>query len=92
MAVIDVLAQKTGIKVNRLRHKGPYRGRQDKRQKGYLLVKPQTFMNQSGECLRDIVEWYKDSRGNIIVIYDDADLPAGTLRIRPGAAQARITA
>jgi PTH1 family peptidyl-tRNA hydrolase len=82
-AVIDVLAEKTGIKVNRLKYKGLI-GEGAIKGKKVLLVKPQTFMNLSGECLREIVEWYRIPVGNIIVIYDDADLPAGTLRIRPG--------
>ena len=82
-AAIDARAEKIGIKVNRLKHKaligeGVIRGEK------VLLVKPQTFMNLSGESLREIVEWYKVPMGNIIVIYDDADLPVGALRIRPG--------
>jgi PTH1 family peptidyl-tRNA hydrolase len=79
---VDLIAQKYGIKVNRLRHRaltgdGRINGQR------VLLVKPQTFMNLSGESVRDIVEYYKLPVENLIVIYDDADLPAGTLRIRP---------
>ncbi|MBQ1407540.1 MAG: aminoacyl-tRNA hydrolase [Eubacterium sp.] len=47
-----------------------------------LLVKPQTYMNLSGEAVRDIVRFYKVPVENLIVIYDDFDLPLGTLRIR----------
>ncbi|MGE5614950.1 MAG: aminoacyl-tRNA hydrolase [Bacillota bacterium] len=82
-AVIDVLSEKTGIKVNRIKFKGLI-GEGLINGEKVLLVKPQTYMNQSGECLREIVEWYGIPVGNIIVIYDDADLPVGTLRIRPG--------
>ena len=79
---IDLLAKKFGIKVDRLRHKaligdGGINGER------VLLVKPQTFMNLSGESVRDIAEWYKLPMENIIVIYDDVDLPVGTVRIRP---------
>jgi PTH1 family peptidyl-tRNA hydrolase len=40
-------------------------------------------MNLSGESIRDIAEWYKLPMDNIIIIYDDVDLPVGTVRIRP---------
>jgi len=79
--VIDVLSGKYNISVNKLKHKalcgeGTIEG------KKVLLVKPQTFMNSSGESVRDIVEWYKLPLENLIVIYDDTDLPVGTVRIR----------
>ena len=48
-----------------------------------LLVKPQTYMNLSGESLRQIVDFYKIYSKDIIVIYDDIDLEIGTLRIKP---------
>jgi PTH1 family peptidyl-tRNA hydrolase len=47
-----------------------------------LLVKPQTFMNNSGEAVRDISQFYKIKPENIIVIFDDISLPCGKLRIR----------
>ena len=79
---IDVLAEKYGIRVDQLKHKalmgdGSIRGER------VLLVKPQTFMNLSGESVREIAEWYKLPLGNMIVIYDDVALPLGTVRIRP---------
>lgn len=78
---IDLLSKKYGIKVDRLKHRaltgdGLINGER------VLLVKPQTFMNLSGESIRDIVQWYKVPAENLIVIYDDVDLPAGALRIR----------
>lgn len=78
---VDLLSKKYGIRVDRLKHKaltgdGVINGER------VLLVKPQTFMNLSGESIRDIVQWYKVPAKNLIVIYDDVDLPAGTLRIR----------
>ena len=48
-----------------------------------LLVKPQTYMNNSGEALRDIVEFYRLDLSRLIVIYDDVDLDFGSIRIRP---------
>ena len=47
-----------------------------------LLVKPQTFMNNSGEAVRDIANFYKIPPEKIIVIFDDISLPCGKLRIR----------
>ena len=47
-----------------------------------LLVKPQTFMNNSGTAVRDIAKFYKIPPEKIIVIFDDISLPCGTLRIR----------
>lgn len=47
-----------------------------------LLVKPQTFMNNSGEAVREISQFYKISPEKIIVIFDDISLPCGKLRIR----------
>ncbi|MDF2540816.1 MAG: pth [Herbinix sp.] len=56
--------------------------------KGYIegekviLVKPTTYMNLSGECVRELVDYYKVSLEEIIVIYDDISLDVGQLRIR----------
>lgn len=47
-----------------------------------LVVKPQTFMNLSGEAVRDIADYYEVEDEHIIVIYDDISLPVGKLRIR----------
>lgn len=47
-----------------------------------LLVKPQTFMNNSGEAVREILDYYKLEPGKLIVIYDDIDLETGVIRIR----------
>lgn len=47
-----------------------------------LLVKPQTFMNNSGTAVRDIAKFYKIPPEKIVVIFDDISLPCGKLRIR----------
>ena len=47
-----------------------------------VLVKPLTFMNLSGQAVKPIVDWYKIDIKNLIVIYDDMDLPLGTVRFR----------
>jgi len=48
-----------------------------------FLVKPLTFMNLSGKAVRALVSYYKIDLQDIIVIYDDMDLPVGSVRIRP---------
>ncbi|MCX6734978.1 MAG: aminoacyl-tRNA hydrolase [Candidatus Peregrinibacteria bacterium] len=47
-----------------------------------LLVKPTTFMNLSGEAVSKILNFYKEEKSNLVVIYDDIDLPLGKLRVR----------
>ncbi len=48
-----------------------------------ILVKPQTFMNRSGEAVGEVAAYFRISPCDIVVIYDDVDLPFGRLRIRP---------
>ena len=48
-----------------------------------LLVKPQTFMNASGDAVAQAADFYKIPPEHILVIFDDISLPVGTLRIRP---------
>ncbi len=52
--------------------------------KGLLLIKPQTFMNQSGEAVARIANFYKIEPKNIFVIHDELDLPLGKLRLQQG--------
>lgn len=51
---------------------------------GVLLVKPQTFMNNSGECAGPLMRYFKFSPEQVLVIYDDISFPVGTLRLRAG--------
>lgn len=80
--VIDVIAQKHNISVIEKKHKAIIgKGVID----GYkvILVKPQTYMNLSGESLRDIIDYYKvDPTEDMIVISDDISLNPGNIRIR----------
>lgn len=78
---IDLLSNKLGIKVTKLKCKALI-GEGIINGKKIILAKPQTFMNLSGESIRDIVSWYKVNLQNTIIIYDDIDLPLGKLRIR----------
>ena len=47
-----------------------------------ILLKPSTYMNRSGQSVRAVVDWYKLSPADVLVIYDDMDLPIGKLRLR----------
>jgi PTH1 family peptidyl-tRNA hydrolase len=80
--VIDVIAQKHNISVIEKKHKAIIgKGVID----GYkvILVKPQTYMNLSGESLREIIDYYKvDPTEELIVISDDISLNPGNIRIR----------
>ncbi|MDQ6971092.1 MAG: aminoacyl-tRNA hydrolase [Mariprofundaceae bacterium] len=49
-----------------------------------LLVKPQTFMNNSGECVGPLARYYGIESGQVFVAYDDLDLAAGRMRLRTG--------
>ncbi|HHW22854.1 MAG TPA: aminoacyl-tRNA hydrolase [Clostridiaceae bacterium] len=78
---IDFLAAKYRINSFKLKHKaliaeGIIQGHKT------LLVKPQTYMNNSGEAIREIMDYYKIPPGNLVVIYDDVDIDVGRLRIR----------
>jgi len=49
-----------------------------------MLCQPQTFMNLSGEAVGALVEFYRVAQANLVVAVDDADLPLGEIRLRPG--------
>lgn len=49
-----------------------------------LLVKPQTFMNLSGQSVRQVIDFYQKTAEDLIVVHDDLDLPFGTVRIKVG--------
>ncbi len=78
---IDMLARRNNIEVKKLKHKALC-GEGIIGNKKVMLVKPQTFMNLSGQSLLDIVQFYKIDPKNLIVIYDDIDIPPGSIRIR----------
>ena len=78
---VDQLAERHGVRISKLRHKaltgeGLIAGRK------VMLVKPQTWMNESGVSVRGIVDYYGVAMEDLFVVYDDVDIPAGTLRIR----------
>lgn len=78
---IDYLANKFGIDVKKSKFKSLYGQGVISGQK-VMLVKPQTYMNNSGEAVREIKNFYKFDMDKLIVIYDDIDIEFGTIRIR----------
>lgn len=78
---LDVLADKVGTTIEEKKFKGLY-GRGIIGGEKVLLLKPQTFMNLSGESIRAATDFYKVEPDHIIVIYDDISLDVGQLRIR----------
>ena len=79
--VIDKLACDYNINMTKLKHKALI-GEGMIKNKKVMLVKPQTYMNLSGESIREILNFYKVPMENFIVIYDDISLPIGGTRIR----------
>ena len=78
---IDQIAEHYDIKVNKIKHKALVGDGIISGQK-VLLVKPQTYMNLSGDSLREVMHYYDVAMNELIVIYDDLDLDTGALRIR----------
>lgn len=78
---IDYISQKLGVQVNRAKFHALY-GETKIGNAGVMLVKPQTYMNESGVAVREIAEFYKIPTENIIVISDDISLDVGRLRVR----------
>ncbi|MGE6632321.1 aminoacyl-tRNA hydrolase [Bacillus sp. NPDC077027] len=78
---IDELSKKWDIPLNQSKFNGQYGIGFVSGQK-VLLVKPLTYMNLSGECVRPLLEYYDIPLENVAVIYDDLDLPTGRIRLR----------
>ena len=78
---LDFVAEKLGIEINSQKFKslyafGTFEG------KKVILLKPQTFMNLSGQAILPFMSFYKVPPQNVILIYDDISLPVGKMRIR----------
>ena len=69
---LDLLAERNDIKINKIKHKALVGEGRISGQK-VLLVKPQTYMNLSGQSLREVMSYYKEDVSRLIVIYDDID-------------------
>ena len=80
--VINELTRITGIKVLKSKFEALY-GMGEINGNKVILVKPQTYMNLSGESIIKFKRFYKISNKNLIVIYDDMDLNIGSIRLKP---------
>jgi len=85
--VADRLSARMGIVFSRMESnalvtKGEYQGRR------IVIAKPRTYMNLSGKAVGALARFYKVPLENLLVAYDDVDLPLGMLRIRPGGGSA----
>lgn len=80
--VINKITSITGIKVSKNKFDALY-GMGEINGNKVILVKPQTYMNLSGESIIKFKKFYKISNKNIIVIYDDMDLEIGDIRLKP---------
>lgn len=80
--VVDALAKKMNVDVTTYKHKALL-GKGILAGQKVVLAKPQTFMNSSGESLRELFDYYKpNAEDEIIVIYDDITLDVGSIRVR----------
>ena len=79
---VDLLAEKLGVKLNKVKFKAAYNIVKFAGCK-CLVMKPQTYMNLSGEAVREAAQFYKIPADHVLVIYDDVSLPVGKLRVRP---------
>lgn len=78
---VDLLAEQKGVKLNKMKFKSAYNI------VGFagckcLVMKPQTYMNLSGEAVQEAAQFYKIPAERVLVIYDDVSLPVGKLRVR----------
>jgi PTH1 family peptidyl-tRNA hydrolase len=79
---LDLLAEREKLKINRIKFRAvvtqaDFGGRR------CLLMKPQTYMNLSGEAVREAAQFYKIPPERVLVLYDDVSLPVGKIRVRP---------
>jgi len=80
---VEELARRGGLKWERPRLKAAQaRGKLAGRD--VVLAKPQTYMNLSGTSVAQLVKWYKTPLSDLLIVYDELDLPFGQLRLRAG--------
>ena len=79
---VDLLAEEKAVKLNKVKFKSAYNLMEFAGAR-CLVMKPQTYMNLSGEAVREAAQFYKIPPDHVLVIYDDVALPVGKLRVRP---------
>ena len=78
---INKLAKQYEIEITRNKFKGIY-GTGIIENEKVILLKPQTYMNSSGESIKEILQFYKIDINNLIIIYDDIDIEPGVIKVR----------
>jgi peptidyl-tRNA hydrolase, PTH1 family len=79
--VIDELAKRWNLSYNQTKFNGLFSSHMVGTEK-VILCKPLTYMNLSGECVRPLMDYFKMDIDDLLVIYDDLDLPVGKIRLR----------
>jgi len=79
---VELLAEQRGVKLNKVKFKSAYNIMEFAGAR-CLVMKPQTYMNLSGEAVREAAQFYKIPAEHVLVIFDDVSLPVGKLRVRP---------
>lgn len=80
---IELLAEKLSVRLGP--GKGPFHvGKGNHAGQPIYLIKPTTYMNNSGDAVRAALNWYKEDLSNCLVCYDDLALEVDTIRLRPG--------
>jgi peptidyl-tRNA hydrolase, PTH1 family len=85
--VLDRLAGRLNLTFNRVQLRSLIADTRHAGQRVYL-AKPQTYMNESGSSVSSLLRFFRIPLQNLLVVYDDVDLPFGTLRLRPGGGSA----
>ena len=80
--IVDALAVAHGLEFGKTKYKARLADGVIREQR-VLLVKPMTYMNLSGEAVQPLVHFYKIDLADLMVVYDDLDLPLGRIRLRP---------
>jgi PTH1 family peptidyl-tRNA hydrolase len=79
--IVDEYAATHGLKFSKMQQRAITAAGRVNEQR-IILAKPQTYMNESGRSVSALMSFYKVSRDRLLVIFDDLDLPFGTLRLR----------
>ena len=80
--IVDELAEEHGLRFDKRQFKAQIALGNIEGQR-VLLVKPQTYMNLSGEAVQPLTSYYKVELEDLMVVFDDMDLPVGVIRLRP---------
>jgi PTH1 family peptidyl-tRNA hydrolase len=85
--VVDELANRLGVSLNKIGFTSVY-GEALVEEKKIIFLKPRTYMNRSGKAVSEFVGFFKILPGDVILVYDEMDLPLGNLKIKVGGGSA----